>query len=185
MSQSSAGHTAEVLTDIDEILVRVTEVDFDVCVVGANSFLWFSQLSNHFCTEANPIMKTVIGVSRVTSEIILLSLKFKVHAIIELDNPIEDIVMQLDAVVAGDEDLTRYNTLEDIYRLCGKESSLKFCRDDLDLRILAELMNGASNEAIAATCHVAIQTVRNRLVRLMREVGVENRTQLATSLIRQ
>ncbi|MEY3266032.1 MAG: Bacterial regulatory protein luxR family, partial [Actinomycetota bacterium] len=53
------------------------------------------------------------------------------------------------------------------------------------LRILAELMNGTSNEAIAATCNVAIQTVRNRLVRLMRDVGVENRTQLATRLVRE
>ena len=185
MSQFSAGHTAEVLTDIDEILVRVTEVDFDVCFIGPNSFSWFGSLSTLLYTEANPNIKCVVGVSRVTSEIILFALKLKAHAIIELGNSIEDIVKQLDAVVAGDVDLTRDNALEDIYRMCGKESSLQFCRDDLDLRILAELMNGASNEAIAATCHVAIQTVRNRLVRLMREAGVENRTQLATRLVRE
>ena len=185
VSQLSPGHTVEVLSDLDEVMVRVAQVDFDVCFIGPNSFSWYGSLSTLLHTEANPNIKCVVGVSRVTSEIILSALKFKAHAIIELGNSIEDIVNQLDAVVAGDVDLTRDNSLEDIYRLCGKESSLQFCRDDLDLRILAELMNGAPNEAIAATCNVAIQTVRNRLVRLMREVGVENRTQLATRLVRE
>jgi DNA-binding NarL/FixJ family response regulator len=185
VSQLSPGHTVEVLSDLDEVVVRVTEVDFDVCFIGPNSFSWFSQLSSHLNTGANPNIKCVVGVSRVTSEVILQALKFKAHAIIDLGNSIQDIVEQLDAVVAGDVDLTRDNNLEDIHRLCGEETFLRFCRDDLDLRILAELMNGASNEAIAATCNVAIQTVRNRLVRLMRDVGVENRTQLATRLVRE
>ena len=73
-----------------------------------------------------------------------------------LGNSIEDIVEQMDAVVAGDLDRTRDNNLEYIHRLFGKRTSLQFCHNDLDLRIFAELMNGTLNEAIAMTCNVAI-----------------------------
>ena len=185
VSQLSPGHTVEVLSDLDEVMVRVTEVDFDVCFIGPNSFSWFGSLSTLLHTEANPNIKCVVGVSRVTSEIILSALKFKAHAIIELGNSIVDIVKQLDAVVAGDVDLTRTNSIEDIHRLCGPKSVLRYCRDDLDLRILAELIEGSSNDAIAVECDVAAQTVRNRLVRLMRDAGCGNRTQLATQLVRE
>lgn len=185
VSQLSAHHTAEALSDLDELMVRVTEVDFDVCFIGPNSFSWFSQLSACLHAEMKPTIKCVIGVSRMNSEVILLALKFKAHAIIELANSIEDIVNDLDAVVIRDVDLTRNNSIEDIHRICGPKSVLRHCRDDLDLRILAELMDGKSNDAIAVECDVAIQTVRNRLMRLMRDAGSDNRTQLATQLVRE
>ena len=184
MSQLSADHTAEVLSDIDQVMDRVTEVDFDVCFIGPNSFSWCSYLSACLHADTNLSIKCVIGVSRLTSEVILLALKFKAHAIIELANSIEDIVKHLDAVVVGDVDLTRNNSIEDVHRICGPKSVLRHCRDDLDLRILAELIDGRSNDAIAVECDVAVQTVRNRLVRLMRDAGFDNRTQLATQLVR-
>ena len=185
MSQLSPGHTVEVLSDLDEVMVRVTEVDFDICFIGPNSFSWFAQLSACLHAEMNLTTKCVMGVSRMTSEVILLALKFRAHAIIELANSIEDIVSQLDAVVNGDVDLTTNNGIEDIHRICGPDSVLRHCRDDLDLRILADLMDGRSNDAIDLNCDVAIQTVRNRLARLMHEAGCVNRTQLATQLVRE
>ena len=185
MTQQSSDHTVDVLTELDEVMSRVAKADFDVCLVGFNTSAWCDQLSRQIHAQPNSDIKCVLGVSRLTSEAILLALKFRAHAILELGLSVEGIVQQLEAVISGDVDLARDNSIEDIHRLCGPKSILRHCRDDLDLRILAELLEGNSNESIADVCNVAIQTVRNRLVRLMSEAGVDNRTQLATQLVRE
>lgn len=185
MSQQSSVHSVDVLSDVHEIVARVAEKDFDVLLVGSHSSSWCDQLSTHIHTRLNSSVKCVLGASRLTSETVLLALKFRAHAILELGISVGNIVEQLEAVVAGDVDLTRDNSIEDIHRMCGSRSILRHCRDDLDLRVLAELLDGKSNEAIAEECNVAIQTVRNRLTFLMREAGAINRTQLATQLIRE
>jgi DNA-binding NarL/FixJ family response regulator len=54
----------------------------------------------------------------------------------------------------------------------------------MDIRILIELIEGRTNEEIAATVNLALQTVRNRISRLMKVAKVSNRTQLAILLVR-
>jgi DNA-binding NarL/FixJ family response regulator len=57
-------------------------------------------------------------------------------------------------------------------------------QDETDIRILVELIEGRTNEEIAGTVNLALQTVRNRISRLMKAADVSNRTQLATLLLR-
>jgi DNA-binding NarL/FixJ family response regulator len=56
--------------------------------------------------------------------------------------------------------------------------------DEIDIRILIELIEGRTNDEIAAMVNLALQTVRNRISRLMKAAEVSNRTQLATLLLR-
>ena len=94
------------------------------------------------------------------------------------------IVPVLHDVASGQIDLTRDCSLNDIQQLIPEGSAIRHCRDQLDVEILTHLIDGRSNEFIAETCNYAIQTVRNRLVRLMSLANVDNRTQLATQLLR-
>ena len=51
--------------------------------------------------------------------------------------------------------------------------------------LVAAILNGESNRAIAARLAVREQTVRNRLTVLFRKLGVSSRLQLAVKLTRE
>lgn len=53
------------------------------------------------------------------------------------------------------------------------------CRDETDERIISLIIQGFSNEEIAEQTFSALQTVRNRISRLLSAAGAKNRTQLA------
>jgi len=58
----------------------------------------------------------------------------------------------------------------------------RLCHDDIDQKILALLVTGASNRMIADEVFLSIQTVKNRLSRMMKTAGTTNRTELALRL---
>ena len=58
-------------------------------------------------------------------------------------------------------------------------ATLGVAQDDADRRILELLVTGAKNEDIAAATYLSTQTVKNRLSRMMKAVGVDNRTAMA------
>ena len=54
--------------------------------------------------------------------------------------------------------------------------------DDTDRAILRELAKGSSDQQIAAVVFLSVQTVRNKVSRLLRRFDRENRTQIAVFL---
>jgi DNA-binding NarL/FixJ family response regulator len=54
--------------------------------------------------------------------------------------------------------------------------------DETDLKILRLLVTGANNVTIARSVFLSIQTVKNRVSRLLKAAGVANRTELAVRL---
>ncbi|MBU6316399.1 MAG: response regulator transcription factor [Acidobacteria bacterium] len=56
--------------------------------------------------------------------------------------------------------------------------------DDTDRRILRLLADGQSDKQIAESVFLSVQTVRNRVSRLLNRFGKENRTQLAVFVAR-
>lgn len=56
---------------------------------------------------------------------------------------------------------------------------LTITKDDDDRRIIHQLVNGASNDEIARYVFLSVNTVKNRLSRMMQSAGVSNRTELA------
>lgn len=56
--------------------------------------------------------------------------------------------------------------------------------DDTDRRILRLIADGRSDKQIAESVHLNVQTVRNRVSRLLNQFGKENRTQLAVFIAR-
>jgi DNA-binding NarL/FixJ family response regulator len=61
-------------------------------------------------------------------------------------------------------------------------TTLAIAKDDNDRAILQLLATGATNDSIAAQIFASEQTVKNRLSRMMKLVGVSNRTELALLL---
>jgi DNA-binding NarL/FixJ family response regulator len=54
--------------------------------------------------------------------------------------------------------------------------------DDTDLEILRLLVTGANNDTIARSVFLSLQTVKNRVSRLLKAAGAANRTELAVRL---
>lgn len=174
----------DVLTDLNEVMDRVNGDDYDVCLVGLNSFSWFDKLSSHIHRSGSGPKKCALLAPRMTSESLLLAMRCKANALLDMGKPVEDLVQILHGIVAGRTDLTRDRSVAHVHTLSPENSVLRLCRDELDVEILSHLIEGRPNEMIADLCNIAIQTVRNRLVRLMAVAEVDNRTQLATLLLR-
>lgn len=181
---SGAVEVMAVLHKLDEMTVRFEVDDFDLCFVAFNSHEWLDQVVSRIPVHGGLKKRFVIGTSRLTSEVVLSSLRLGANAVADMGSSTETIIHLLHQVVSGRIDLTKNNSVEEIHRMSPEVSILRHCRDNLDFLILSLLIEGKSNEQIADKCDVALQTVRNRLVRLMREANVDNRTHLATSLLR-
>ena len=91
---------------------------------------------------------------------------------------------RLQGVLREEIDLASIGSISEIVRWLRSENIAHFAQDEADIRILIELMEGRTNEEIAAKVNLALQTVRNRISRLMKVAEVSNRTQLATLLVR-
>ncbi len=74
----------------------------------------------------------------------------------------------------------RSSTPHDVFAL----QLVAIAGDDTDLDILRLLATGASNEAIAGSVFLSVQTVKNRVSRMLKVAGVANRTELAVQLAR-
>ena len=183
LSQSSSIELAPVLTELDEVLSKIDKGDFDVCVVGIHSYTWFDALSAHI---QNVGRKTdfVLAVPRINSESILLALRCGANAILDLGLPSHVLAQFLHSVTSGRVDLARNRLLSNIRTLSPDDSVLRHCRDELDVEILSHLIDGCTNDEIAECCCVALQTVKNRLARLMSAGDIDNRTKLVTQLVR-
>ena len=59
------------------------------------------------------------------------------------------------------------------------ESAPAVCRDDVDRKILALVVQGKSNDAISQEVFLSLQTVKNRISRMMKTAGTSNRVELA------
>jgi DNA-binding NarL/FixJ family response regulator len=172
------------LADLDDVFRRVDVGDFDVCVVGLHSYSWFEALSAHIHGLGTMKSRCVLAVPHINSESILLALRCGANAILDLGLSSEELAQVLHGVSSGRIDLARNRLVGDVQKLSPNDSVLRHCRNELDIEILSHLIDGCSNDEIAERCCVAIQTVRNRLVRLMAAGQIDNRTQLVTRLVR-
>ena len=184
LDRSSFIEVVAVLSDLDEVRSRIDIGDFDVCVVGINSFSWFDALSAHIHGRDSLQIRCVVAVPRTTSESLLVAIRCKANAVLDLGLPSDATAQILHNVASGRIDLTRNRSVSDLRELCPHDSMIRHCHDDLDVQILYHLLDGCSNEEIAKRSFVAVQTVRNRLVKLMAAGNVENRTQLVSRLVR-
>ena len=57
------------------------------------------------------------------------------------------------------------------------------CRDETDRRILVLLTQGMSDSDIAEKIHYGVQSVRNRVSRMLHRSGFRNRTELAVKML--
>lgn len=67
----------------------------------------------------------------------------------------------------------------------GSVTLADICHDDVDRRIITMVANGDSDAEIAEILHYGVQSVRNRVSKLLHRSGFRNRTELAVKMVRR
>ena len=168
----------------EEIREALSTIAFDICIVGP-TFLEKKHEIDPLATGVEyPVRKYVMVSTNNTTERVILAHQMGLNDVIDVGVHLATIDQRLRRVLAGEVDLSRIGSITEVVGWLRSDNIANLAQDETDIRILMELVEGRTNEEIAAAVHLALQTVRNRISRLMKLAGVSNRTQLATMLLR-
>lgn len=195
-SEAKGQFAAEILSNFSGITVvgcvhgdsqirrALSTVAFDVCILGPTSVEKKYELDPLALGVNYPIRKYVMLNTHVTTERVILAHQLGLNDVIDIGVHMADLEQRLKKVLAGEIDLACISSITEIIGWLRSGNIAYLAQDETDIRILIELIEGRTNEEIATTVQLALQTVRNRISRLMKAAEVSNRTQLATLLLR-
>ena len=170
--------------DEDEIRHALHTVAFDICILGPTAFDKKYDLDPLAPGVEYPRRKYVILTVKPTAERVILAHQLGFHDVTDVSIHLTRLDQRFGQVLSGEIDLTNIRSIAEVVNWLGTDNITHFAQDEIDIRILMELIDGRTNEEIAVSVHLALQTVRNRISRLMKAAGVSNRTQLATLMLR-
>ena len=127
--------------------------------------------------------KKVVMTPDVSGKLIIEAIRSGFNDVIGLGQPAADIMSRIQLVMNGGTDLSQQGYVQAIRGLLGDDNRARFANDEMDLQILLQLAYGLSNKEIAEEVFLSLQTVRNRISRLMQVTKAQNRTQLALMFI--
>lgn len=172
------------IQDDEEIRVALQTLAFDVCIFGPTAIDKKFPIDPLAPGVNYPVRKYVMLSTHNTTERVWLAHQFGLNDVIDIGRHLSRLDERLLEVATGRVDLATIGSITGIVDWLGYDNIARFASDDIDIRIMMELVEGRTNEEISTIVHLAVQTVRNRISRLMKVAGVSNRTQLATKLLR-
>lgn len=172
------------IQDDNEIRIALDTLEFDVCIFGPSAIEKKFPIDPLAPGVDYPVRKYVILSVHNTTERVWLAHQYGMNDIIDIGRHLTKLDERLHDVMTGKVDLATITSITQIVDWLGYENIARYAHDELDISIMMELLEGRTNEEIANSVHLAVQTVRNRISRLMKAAGVSNRTQLATKLVR-
>lgn len=172
------------LSTAEEIISATSETSFDLCVVGARSLDWWGSLRSDLAPVQSRLGKEVVMAHVLSAEYLVKASWLGMADVLYSALPFDEIVRRCVEVVAGRRDISLVSNVAHLGQFMPSDSVFRFVKDDLDVEILMLLVQGRTNEEIADQVHLALQTVRNRISRLIHDSGVQNRTQLALLVVR-
>jgi NarL family two-component system response regulator LiaR len=173
-------------TTIGEI-VESLEDGVDLIVLGAPGLMMFEFASNEAFQRCKSVSepKIVFLTSLIDDGLVKESLSQGIDAVVDARLPVQEIISKISLVCSSGKKATGVQAFQH-WKL--KETSVELgeiCRDEADTQIVALIIRGFSNDEIAEEIFIALQTVRNRISRLLSAAGVKNRTQLAILFSRE
>jgi DNA-binding NarL/FixJ family response regulator len=123
--------------------------------------------------------KIVMLSSNITEHLIQEAHTQGIDAVIDASLSADEVVKSVFAVVGSATTATGVSAFQH-WKFDVRGSGLEdVCRDEVDVQIISLIIQGHGNEEIALKTFIAVQTVRNRISRLLAAAGAKNRTQLA------
>jgi DNA-binding NarL/FixJ family response regulator len=172
--------------EIDELLFAQTmeqfieafsEERFDLALLSAEPL---QHLRDDGALAANARRpKSIVLTREVTGMIVMEAIDCGINDVITLSSSEEEMFLRMKMVIDGETDLSQKGYLQGMRLLLDSKSKTQYANDEIDLQILKYVARGCSNKEISDAVYLSLQTVRNRVSRLMQAMQVENRTQLA------
>jgi DNA-binding NarL/FixJ family response regulator len=172
------------LSSVEEIRSVVRDRCFDLCVIGARSLDWWKRIQPELADVYDCLGKKVVLSHVLTPEYLVKSYWLGLNDVLYSSLPLKEIVSRCREVLAGERDISTTQSALGLAQYLPKESAFRFLKYDVDIEIMMMLVEGWTNEMIAERVCLALQTTRNRISRLLRDSGVDNRTQLALLMVR-
>jgi DNA-binding NarL/FixJ family response regulator len=167
-------------TTIGEIFGSL-EAGVDLIVLGAPCLKLIESASNEAFQRGTSVSspKIVIISSNVDSKLLDEAKAQGIDAVIDAQQSAEAVMNTVISILDSELKPTGVHAFQHwkFERSTADFSSI--CRDDTDVLIIELIIQGHSNDEIAEKTFSALQTVRNRISRLLSASGAKNRTQLA------
>jgi NarL family two-component system response regulator LiaR len=178
--------------EIDEVFVAQTiqecvdacrEKSIDLTVVSVELLKHMPRADAILTASKVHRPKKVVVTQEVSGRIVMEAISYGFNDVIGLRQPTEVVILRLQMVMSGEIDLSQQSYVQGIRSVLGDENRARFANDEVDLQILLQLAYGRSNKEISEVVFLSLQTVRNRISRLMQVTKAQNRTQLALMFI--
>ena len=173
-------------TTIGEI-VESLEDGVDLIVLGAPGLMMFEFASNEAFQRCKSVSepKIVLLTSLIDDGLVKESLSQGIDAVVDARLPVQQIINEISLVCSSGKKATGVQAFQH-WKLKETSAALSdICRDETDMQIIALITRGFSNDEISEEIFIALQTVRNRISRLLSAAAVKNRTQLAIMFSRE
>lgn len=129
--------------------------------------------------DHRPQVKVVLLSNPISDELLIEAERLKVAAVLPKTIKTAELLRVVEDVAAGRKVESKFD-IHEVLKRYGARGFAKIERlNDVDREILKCLNEGLSDREIANTVYLSPQTIRNRVSRLLRVLGRENRTQLA------
>lgn len=162
-------------------IVESLELGVDLVVLGAPCLVLFESASNEAFQRGVSVSqpKVVLLSSELTEELMKEAGLQGIDAVIDAQQPAEIVMSSIVRVLESETKATGVYAFQH-WKLGRQTLDLsRVCRDDVDVLIISLIIQGMGNDEIAKQTFIAIQTVRNRISRLLAAASAKNRTQLA------
>ena len=176
--------TIDTAIGVDAIVDGVLNGGHDICVMGSQSLEICPEVIERLDGKFEIPHKRVLLTPITTAERVFLAWRYGFNHVINVGLLQGSVFDQMQAVIDGEKDLAAAPSMMAAREWIYPHNVVWFAHDETDLEILMELVEGRSNEEISVRTGIALQTVRNRISRLMRESSSQNRTQLALKMVR-
>ena len=168
----------------DEIVDKLLSNEFDVCLMGSQSLAVCPEVLSRIAGRTQRPHKRVLLTPVTTAERVFLGWRYGFNHVVNVGMLQGSVTEQIQAVIDGRTNLAVAPSMMAAREWLFPHNVAWIAHDETDLEILMELVEGSSNEEISERVGIALQTVRNRVSRLMKEAGARNRTQLALKMVR-
>ena len=160
---------------------------YDIVLLTRSSLTNCSRLRRTGDIIPDPNRKRVVFASSMRPAVVAEALEAGMDGIIQINQSAEDIAQQLLEIHSGRVHVTEHPSLhkallDDVDLIATKAIIVD---DPVDLDIVRLVSKGLSDKEISALLHYSGQTIRNRISRLLRNSGIDNRTRLASIFLRQ
>ena len=172
------------LTKPEEIIAATQSQSFDICVIGARSLNWWKNLRPELGPIYDRLGKQVVMAHVLSAEYLVKSYWLGMSDVLYSSLSLAEIVRRCVDIQSGHRNISEVETSLHLRQFMSEDSVFRFLKDQWDVEIMMHLVEGRTNEEISDLVHMAAQTVRNRISRLINEAGVQNRTQLAILMVR-